>query len=82
MRIGVDLGGTKIEVAALGDDGEILLRRRVPSPSHAYVRSSRPSSSWFSVPRRNWVDKAPSGLPTQGPSHRPPDSSRIRTPRS
>lgn len=36
MRIGVDLGGTKIEVAALDDDGQILLRRRVPSPSHAY----------------------------------------------
>jgi fructokinase len=32
MRIGVDLGGTKIEVAALGGAGEILLRRRVPTP--------------------------------------------------
>ena len=31
-RIGVDFGGTKIEVAALGADGAILLRRRVPNP--------------------------------------------------
>ncbi len=36
MRIGVDLGGTKIEVLALGDRGEELLRRRVPTPRHDY----------------------------------------------
>ncbi len=36
MRIGVDLGGTKIEVLALGDQGEELLRRRVPTPRHDY----------------------------------------------
>ncbi len=32
MRIGVDFGGTKIEVAALAPDGRIALRRRVPNP--------------------------------------------------
>ena len=31
-RIGVDLGGTKIEIAALGPDGRTLVRRRAPSP--------------------------------------------------
>ena len=31
-RIGVDFGGTKIEVAALGPHGRIALRRRVPNP--------------------------------------------------
>ena len=36
MRIGVDLGGTKIEAIALGDDGATLLRRRVPTPSGDY----------------------------------------------
>jgi fructokinase len=36
MRIGVDLGGTKIEVIALGEDGTTLLRRRVPSPRGDY----------------------------------------------
>ena len=36
MRIGVDLGGTKIEVLALDDDGNELLRRRVPTPSGDY----------------------------------------------
>lgn len=36
MRIGVDLGGTKIEVAALAADGRILARRRVPTPRGDY----------------------------------------------
>ena len=36
MRIGVDLGGTKIEAIALGDDGEILDRRRKPTPTGDY----------------------------------------------
>lgn len=32
MRIGVDLGGTKIEAIALADSGEIVARRRVDTP--------------------------------------------------
>jgi fructokinase len=32
MRIGIDLGGTKIEAVALGGDGAELLRRRIPTP--------------------------------------------------
>ena len=35
-RIGVDLGGTKIEAAALDRAGEIRWRRRVPTPSDDY----------------------------------------------
>lgn len=36
MRIGVDIGGTKIEAAALGRDGAVRRRRRVPTPSGNY----------------------------------------------
>jgi fructokinase len=36
MRIGIDLGGTKIEAIALADDGSVLVRRRVPTPSNGY----------------------------------------------
>jgi fructokinase len=36
MRIGIDLGGTKIEAIALGDDGGVLLRHRIPAPRHDY----------------------------------------------
>lgn len=33
MRIGIDMGGTKIEIIALDEGGAALLRRRVPTPS-------------------------------------------------
>jgi fructokinase len=36
MRIGVDLGGTKIEIAAIDAGGEIRFRRRVPTPRGDY----------------------------------------------
>lgn len=36
MRLGVDLGGTKIEIVALGRDGAELLRRRVATPQGDY----------------------------------------------
>jgi fructokinase len=39
VRIGVDLGGTKIEAAALNDEGDILLRRRVDTPRGSYART-------------------------------------------
>ena len=31
-RAGIDLGGTKIEIAVLGPDGSLPIRRRVPTP--------------------------------------------------
>jgi fructokinase len=37
MRLGIDLGGTKIEIIALEDSGKELLRRRVPTPSGNYA---------------------------------------------
>ena len=36
MRIGVDLGGTKIEAIGLADDGRELARRRVATPRQDY----------------------------------------------
>jgi fructokinase len=36
MRIGVDLGGTKIEAIALSDDGVVRARRRVRTPRDDY----------------------------------------------
>lgn len=37
MKLGVDLGGTKIEIIALDDGGVELLRRRVPAPRGDYL---------------------------------------------
>lgn len=36
MRIGIDLGGTKIEVIALSDSGQTLFRQRMPTPRDDY----------------------------------------------
>src|SRR4051812_33379243 len=40
MRIGIDLGGTKIEAIALAPEGTIVVRRRVPTP-HNYEAAIR-----------------------------------------
>lgn len=37
LRLGIDLGGTKIEIAALAPDGAELLRHRVPTPRGDYA---------------------------------------------
>ncbi|MCA1978489.1 MAG: ROK family protein [Thiobacillus sp.] len=37
LRLGIDLGGTKIELVALNDTGEEILRRRIPTPQNDYV---------------------------------------------
>ena len=37
LRIGIDLGGTKIEIIALAEDGSELLRRRLPTPQGDYA---------------------------------------------
>ena len=53
MRIGIDLGGTKIEVAALDADGRERLRRRIRDAAHDYeaiVDGGRAASS--PTPRR------------------------------
>ncbi len=39
IRIGVDIGGTKIEVAAIDESGAELLRRREPAPRVGYAEA-------------------------------------------
>jgi len=39
LCIGIDLGGTKIEIAALNAEGRILLRRRTATPAGDYART-------------------------------------------
>lgn len=41
MRIGIDLGGTKIEIVALDDSGRELIRRRVDTPRDDYAGTIR-----------------------------------------
>ncbi|UQB41454.1 ROK family protein [Thiomicrospira microaerophila] len=37
VRLGIDLGGTKIEIVAIQSDGEPLLRRRIQTPQGDYL---------------------------------------------
>ncbi|MFD2176334.1 fructokinase [Veronia pacifica] len=37
MKIGIDLGGTKIEIVVLDDSGEDIYRKRVPTPKGDYL---------------------------------------------
>jgi len=41
MRLGIDVGGTKIEIIALDNAGRELLRRRVPTPQGKYDETVR-----------------------------------------
>lgn len=41
MRLGVDLGGSKIEFAALDAQGRVALRRRLPTPRDSYEDALR-----------------------------------------
>jgi fructokinase len=41
IRIGIDLGGTKIELLALEDSGREVLRKRVPTPQGDYKATVR-----------------------------------------
>ena len=37
IRLGIDLGGSKIEIVALAADGSERFRRRVPTPQDGYL---------------------------------------------
>ncbi|NDL64618.1 fructokinase [Acerihabitans arboris] len=45
MRIGIDLGGTKIEVVALEEGGQVIFRHRIPTPRDDYDKTLRAIAS-------------------------------------
>lgn len=48
MRIGIDLGGTKIEVIALENNGQELFRHRIATPRDDYAKPLRRLRGWWS----------------------------------
>ncbi len=40
FQIGIDLGGTKIEIAALNSQGEFIYRKRAPTPRNDYKKTT------------------------------------------
>jgi len=62
MRIGIDLGGTKIEGLALADDGREIERRRIAAPRGEYagtVRAVRDLVMTIENAARACLDEAP-----------------------
>ena len=66
MRIGVDLGGTKIELAALDAAGSIALRRRVATPAGDYEGTVRAVGQLVADAEREIDARATVGIATPG----------------
>ena len=66
LRIGVDLGGTKIEVIALAADGTTLTRRRVPTPRHDYPATLRAIADLVTGVERELGRRGSVGVGTPG----------------
>jgi len=65
-RIGVDLGGTKLEAVVLGPDGHELARRRVPSPRDSYPATIEAIASLVEALEADTGARASVGIGTPG----------------
>lgn len=66
MRIGVDLGGTKIEAIALDDHGVILARERVATPAGDYSATVQAITELVLSVEKNLQQTATVGVATPG----------------
>ena len=55
LRLGIDLGGTKIEIIALDAGGRELLRRRTPTPQTDYPATVAAVADLVRRSRRSWA---------------------------
>lgn len=66
MRIGIDLGGTKIEAIALDDAGATLLRRRVATPQGDYAATMAAITGLVQAFERELGQQGSVGIATPG----------------
>src|SRR5918996_95510 len=66
FRIGIDLGGTKIEAIALSASGTVLSRRRVATPSGNYERTIKAIVDLVSAIETELGGSATVGIGTPG----------------
>jgi fructokinase len=66
MRIGVDLGGSKIEVIALVEDGTTLLRRRSPTPVGDYAATLDAVAELVALAERETAKTGTVGIASPG----------------
>ncbi len=66
IRIGVDIGGTKIEIAAIDESGAELLRRRESAPRGGYAEAIEASAQLVLEAEREVGARCPVGIGTPG----------------
>ena len=76
MRIGVDLGGTKIEAVAIDEAGAIVVRRRRPTPAESYADILAAVAALVGDIERELGERASVGVATPGSLS--PHTGRIR----
>lgn len=76
MRIGIDLGGTKIEAVALAVDGRELMRLRVPTPRGDYEASLAAMADLVARLERETGERGTVGV--GGPGALSPRTGRIK----
>lgn len=66
MRIGIDLGGTKIKVVALSDQEEQLFRHRLPTPCEDYRQTIETIATLVAMAERATGQQGTMGVGTPG----------------
>jgi fructokinase len=66
MKLGIDLGGTKIEIIALAEDGSELLRRRVATPQNNYHETLQAIASLVRYAEAELGQRGSLGIGTPG----------------
>jgi len=66
LRLGIDLGGTKIEIIALDPNGGELLRRRVPTPKDDYAATLAAVCRLVAQAERELAGRGTVGVGTPG----------------
>ena len=79
FRIGIDLGGTKIEGAAIDARGSARFRHRVATPAQDYRATIDAIIALVSTSKKSGQRRR-SGSASRAPSLLPPASSRTPTP--
>ncbi|MDE2483400.1 MAG: ROK family protein [bacterium] len=70
LRIGIDLGGTKIEIAAFDERGTTLIRRRIPTPVGDYAATLEAIGTLVEGAERELGARASVGIGTPGAASR------------
>jgi fructokinase len=66
IRIGVDIGGSKMEIAAIDESGSELLRRRAPAPGESYAKAIAAIAEFILEAERTLTVRCSVGICTPG----------------